>query len=61
MKLREEAIKRSVQPEDIALETLREKFTNKRFHDADFLIGTMSEKDYPIFKAGIAPFETIDE
>ena len=61
-RLLEEAKKRGVRPEDIALEMLREKFAPRVVHhDADFLIGTMSDEDHVIFLENIAAFERVDE
>jgi hypothetical protein len=49
-RLLEEAKKRGLRPEDIALEMLREKFAPRvLYHDADFLIGTMSDEDHAVF------------
>jgi hypothetical protein len=61
-RLLEEAKKRGLRPEDIALEMLREKFAPRvLYHDADFLIGTMSDEDHAVFLENIAAFERVDE
>jgi hypothetical protein len=57
-RLLQEAKRRGVRPEDIALEMLREKFTPRVLHhDADFLIGTMSDEDHTVFLENIAAFD----
>ncbi len=60
-RLQAEAIQRGVRPEEIALETLREKFGRRLHHDADFLIGTMSEEEFQEFERNIATFNAFDE
>ena len=61
-RLLEEAKKRGLRPEDIALEMLREKFAPRILnHDADFLIGTLSDEDHAVFLDNIAAFERVDE
>ncbi len=56
-----EATRRGMRPEEIALETLTAKFARRTYHDADFLINTLSEEDYTVFKANIATLEQVDE
>jgi hypothetical protein len=47
-----------VRPEDIALEMLRERLSPRVLHhDADFLIGTMSDEDHAVFLENIAAFD----
>jgi hypothetical protein len=61
-RLLEEAKRRGVRPEDIALEMLREKSTPRVLHhDADFLIGTLSDEDHAIFLKNVAAFERVRE
>ncbi len=60
-RLLQEAKKRGLRPEEVALEMLREKLTPRVHHDADFLIGTLSDEDHAVFLANIAAFERVDE
>ena len=59
-RLREEAEKRGVQPEDIALETLRARFS-ARFSDADFLIGVWGEDEFQQFEHDTQMFNRVDD
>ena len=59
-RLLEEAKKRGVRPEDIALEMLCEKFALRVVHhDADFLIGTLSDEDHAVFLENVIAFERV--
>jgi undecaprenyl pyrophosphate synthase len=60
-RLLQEAKKRGLRPEEVALEMLREKLSPRVFHDADFLIGTLSDEDHAVFLENIAAFERVDE
>jgi undecaprenyl pyrophosphate synthase len=60
-RLLEEAKKRGLRPEEVALEMLRERLSPRVFHDADFLIGTLSDEDHTVFLKNIAAFERVDE
>ncbi len=60
-RLQAEATRRGMRPEEIALETLREKFGRRMYHDADFLIGTWTEEEFQEFERNTAVFNTIDE
>jgi undecaprenyl pyrophosphate synthase len=60
-RLLEEAKRRGLRPEDIALEMLREKLSPRVFHDADFLIGTLSDEDHAVFLENIAAFTQVND
>jgi hypothetical protein len=60
-RLLQEAKKRGLRPEEVALEMLRERLSPRVFHDADFLIGTLSDEDHTVFLENIAAFERVDE
>jgi hypothetical protein len=60
-RLLQEAKKRGLRPEEVALEMLRERLSPRVFHDADFLIGTLSDEDHAVFLENIAAFERVDE
>jgi hypothetical protein len=60
-RLLEEAKKRGLKPEEVALETLREKFVQKLHHDADFLIGVWNEEQFQEFQRNTESFSKIDE
>ena len=59
-RLLEEAIKRGLKPEEIALETLQNSFVPVQNHDADFLIGIWNETEYQDFLLHTKQFEQLD-
>ncbi len=59
-RLLEEAIKRGLKPEEIALETLQNSFVPILHHDADFLIGIWNETEYQDFLLHTKQFEQLD-
>jgi hypothetical protein len=61
-RLRGEARRRGVAPEEVALEVLWSRFgqDRQRFSDADFLIGVWSDDEFEQFQKDIAVFNQVD-